>query len=183
MTLDGSPGGHDGAGRQHRHGAVRARSRGGDRHRSRAGAPAEHAGDDRLGELRARSGDAGARVGADEQVRRGLPGQALLRRLRARRRRRVARHRARQGALRRRFRQRPAPLGRPGERGSHARPAQAGRHDPRARAGPRWTPHARHAPQLLRPAVRGGRLRSARGLPRHRHGGGRAPARRYTGRR
>ena len=45
-----------------------------------------------------------------QQVRRGLSGQALLRRLRVRRRGREARHRPRQAALRRRARQRPAPL-------------------------------------------------------------------------
>ena len=47
----------------------------------------------------------------------GYPGPALLRRLRGRRRRRVAGHRARQGAVRRRARQRPAALGRAGQHG------------------------------------------------------------------
>ena len=53
------------------------------------------------------------RVGADQQVLRGLPGQALLRRQRGHRRRRGARHRARQGAVRRRARQRAAALAAP----------------------------------------------------------------------
>ena len=45
----------------------------------------------------------------------GLSGQALLRRLRIRRRRRIAGDRAREGAVRRRARQRAAALGRAGE--------------------------------------------------------------------
>ena len=47
----------------------------------------------------------------------GLSGQALLRRLRVRRRRRARRDRPRQGALRRRARQRAAALGRAGQHG------------------------------------------------------------------
>ena len=47
----------------------------------------------------------------------GYPGQALLRRLRVRRRRRVARDRAREAAVRRRARQRAAALGRAGQHG------------------------------------------------------------------
>ena len=72
---------------------------------------------DRLGELRQprRAGRAG--VAAHQQVRRGLSGQALLRRLRARRRRRVARHRAREEAVRRRGGERAAPLRCTGEPG------------------------------------------------------------------
>jgi hypothetical protein len=50
----------------------------------------------------------GAGLGLDQQVRRRLPGQALLRRLRVRRHRRKARHRARLQTLRLRVRQRPA---------------------------------------------------------------------------
>ena len=72
----------------------------------------------RLGELRQPRRARGDGLGDDEQVRRGLPGQAVLRRLRVRRRRRVARHRARQGAVRRRARQRAAALGRPGQHGA-----------------------------------------------------------------
>ena len=71
------------------------------------------------------------RLGADQQVRRGLPGQALLRRLRGGGRRRAAGDRPRQGAVRRRARQRPAARRRPGEqRGLHG--------DARARATRSW---------------------------------------------
>ena len=75
-----------------------------------------------------------AGLGAHQQVRRGLPRQALLRRLRARRRRRDAGHRPRQGAVRRRARQRAAALRRPGQHGRATGDAGAGRHHPR-----RWT--------------------------------------------
>ena len=62
----------------------------------------------------------------------GYPGQALLRRLRGRRRDRAARDRPRQGALRRRARERAAARGRAGEHGRLLRGAAAGRHDARA---------------------------------------------------
>ena len=113
---------------------------------------------------------AGAGVGAHQQVRRGVPGQAVLRRLRAGRHRREPRDRAGQGAVRRRARQRPAALGRDRERRRPARADQRGRqdHGPRARA--RRPPHARHEDQLLRQALRRRRLRRRPGdLPR-RHG-------------
>ena len=71
-----------------------ARRRGRSRDRpacSRTSAPpGDDARDDRVGELRPAGGARLPGLGADEQVRRGLPGQALLRRLRARRRRRGA---------------------------------------------------------------------------------------------
>ena len=73
-------------------------------------------------------GARGAGLGADQQVRRGLPGQALLRRLRGRRRRRAARDRPRQGAVRRRARQRPAARRRAGQQRRLPRAARAGRH-------------------------------------------------------
>ena len=63
----------------------------------------------------------------------GYPGPALLRRLRGRRRRRGARHRAGQGAVRRRARQRPAALGRAGQHGRVLHAAQARRHGARPR--------------------------------------------------
>ena len=53
---------------------------------------------DRVGELRLRGGARGGRLGADQQVRRGLPGPALLRRLRDRRPGRGAGDRARQAS-------------------------------------------------------------------------------------
>ena len=55
---------------------------------------------DRQRELHVAGRAARHRLGAHEQVRRGLPGQALLRRQRQRRLDRGARHRARQGAVR-----------------------------------------------------------------------------------
>ena len=55
---------------------------------------------DRLGEHRLRGGARGAGLGADQQVRRGLSGQALLRRLRVRRHRRDAGDRAGEEAVR-----------------------------------------------------------------------------------
>ncbi len=95
------------------------RDRSGDRRRDRPrAAPPEHRPRaDRVGELRQPGGAGGGRLGDDQQVRRGLPGQALLRRLRVRRRRRVAGDRARQAAVRRRARQRAAALGRAGQHG------------------------------------------------------------------
>ena len=119
-------------------------------------------------------GHAGAGLGADQQVRRGLPGPALLRRLRARRRDRAAGDRPAEGAVRRRVRQRPAALGRPGQRGGDGGAPAARRHDPRARPRPRRPPDARHAAQLLRPALRRRRLPRATGRPPRRHGRGRA---------
>ena len=73
--------------------------------------------DDRLRELRAAGGARLPGLGAHEQVRRGLSGPALLRRLRVRGRRRAARDRPREGALRRRPRERAAALRRAGELG------------------------------------------------------------------
>ena len=120
------------------------------------------------------AGDAGAGLGAHEQVRRGLPGQALLRRLRARRRDRAAGDRPAQGAVRRRVRQRPAALRRSGQRGGDGGAAAARRHDPRARPRPRRSPDARHAAQLLRQALRRRRLPRRPRRPPRRHGRGRA---------
>ena len=95
--------------------ARRGRPRGRRGHRPRARSPAEHAGDDRLRELRPPGRPRVPGQRADQQVRRGLPGQALLRRLRVRRHHRAARDRPREGALRRRPRQRPAARRRPGQ--------------------------------------------------------------------
>ena len=78
-----------------RHAHCRLRRRPGRGHRRRAPPPGRPRRADRLGKLRqpARAGSAGQR--ADQQVRRRLSGQALLRRLRVRRRRRAAGDRAR----------------------------------------------------------------------------------------
>ena len=109
----------------------------------------------------------GRRQRADEQVRRGLSGQAVLRRLRGRRRDRADRDRPREVPLRRRARERPAARGRPDEHGRLHGRAPAGRHDPLARALPRRPPDARAQGQLLGPAVHDRPLRRE---PRDEHG-------------
>ena len=139
--------------------ARRGRSRDRRRARARARAPAAHAGDDRVGELRAAGRPRVPGLRADEQVRRGLSRQALLRRLRVRRRDRAARDRSREGAVRRRARQRAAARRRAGQRRRLPRAAAAGRHDPGPRAPARRPPHPRHEDQRVRPAVRHRALR------------------------
>ena len=151
------------------------RRRSGDRRGppARARAPAANAGDDRLGELRSPGRPRVPGLGLDQQVRRGLSGQALLRRLRARQRGGGAGDPPRQGALRRRPRQRPAPRGRAGQHRRLPRAAPARGHHPRPRAGPRRPPHPRDEDQRVGPALRHRRLpRPPRGQP-HRHGRGR----------
>ena len=101
----------------------------------------------------------GGRLGADEQVRRGLPGQALLRRLRGRRRDRAARDRPREGALRRGARERPAACRLADEHGGVRGGAAARRHDPLAAARPRRPPDARAQGQLQRAPLHDRRLR------------------------
>ena len=80
------------------------RGRSGDRRgaEGRGGAPGAHARDDRVRELRSAVGARLPGLGAHQQVRRGLSGAALLRRLRVRGHRRAARDRPGEGALRRR---------------------------------------------------------------------------------
>ena len=145
--------------------AGRGRSRDRRRARGRAAAPAADAGDDRLGELRAAGGARRGRLGADQQVRRGLPRPPLLRRLRGGRRRRAAGDRPGQGAVRRRARQRPGPRRRPGQQRRLHGAARAGRHDPRPGPRPRRPPQPRDEDQRLRQALQPGRLpRPPRGL-------------------
>ena len=83
---------------------------------------------------------------AHEQVRRGTPGQALLRRLRVRGRRgeRSPSERALAPVPGRGPRQRPAALRRAGQHGRLLRGPQAGRPDPGHEPGPRRPPHPRH---------------------------------------
>ena len=162
------------------HSVARAQRAAGDRRprgrrvRGQGGAaPAADAGDDRLGELRPGRRDAGAGQRADQQVRRGLPRPPLLRRLRERRRHRDAGHRAGQGPVRGRFRERAAALGRAGERGRDGRADQAGRHHPGPVPGARRAPDPRHADQLLRAALQRRGVRGVQGGLPHRHGRGR----------
>ena len=96
----------------------------------------------------------GGRVGSDEQVRGGLPRQALLRRLRGRGRDRGARANAREGAVRRGARERAAACGRAGEHGRLLRRPLTRRPGARAVARPRRPPDARAEGQLLREALR-----------------------------
>ena len=150
------------------------------RHR-RTAPPAADAGDDRQRELRPHRRHAGPGFGDDQQVRGGLSRPALLRRLRERRRHRTAGDRPDQGAVRGGLRQRAAALRGAGQRRRLPGADQARGHHPGTVPGARWAPDARHADQLLRAAVRGGRVRGVQGgLPR-RHGRGvqvgpRAPA-------
>ncbi|MGW8173423.1 MAG: hypothetical protein ACWGHV_18220 [Stutzerimonas stutzeri] len=99
-------------------------------------------------------GDGSAGLGADQQVRRGLPGPALLRRLRVRRHRRAAGDRSRQAAVRRRLRQRPAALRRPGQRQRvYMALLQPGDTILGLEPRPRRPPDPRRAAVLLRQAV------------------------------
>ena len=116
-----------------------------------------------------RRGHGGPGLLADQQVRRGPAGQALLRRLRVRRRRRAARPGARPRPLPgRRARQRPAALGRPGQHGRVLQRPRAGRPDHGHEPRPRRPPDARHGAELLGQAVRGPRLRGPPGHRAHR---------------
>ena len=83
----------------------------------------------------------------------GYPGQALLRRLRDRGHRRGAGHQPRQGALRRRARQRAAALGLAGQHGGLPHPAEARRHGARAQPRPRRAPHRGQPDELLGQAL------------------------------
>ena len=115
------------------------------------------------------------RFGAHQQVLRGLPGQALLRRQRRHRRGRGARHRAGQGAVRRRARQRPAALRRQRQHVRVPGAAAAGRHGARPQPRPRRPPHPRLAGQRQRPALPLRRLQGDAGRRAHRHGPGPRP--------
>ena len=123
---------------------------------------------DRVRELREPGRARGARLDDEQQVRRGLPGPPLLRRVRVRRRHRAARDRPGEAAVRRRPRERAAARRRPGEHGGlrgvpHARRCQreGARHGARARR----PPHPRLAGQRVRHVVQ---LRRLRGGPRDR---------------
>ena len=158
-----------------------SRSRNRRRRRQRTPSPGRRARADRVRELRQPRHPRSAGLGAHQQVRRGLSGQALLRRLRVRGRGRVAGDRARQGAVRRRPRQRAAALGRAGQPGGVLRGGEAGRHRARHEPGPRRPPDARPPAELLRPALQDRPLRRAAGRRAHRlRGAGAAGARAHA---
>ncbi len=124
-----------------------------------------------------------AGLGVHEQVRRRLSRAPVLRRLRVRRRRRAPGHRSRQGAVRRRSRQRAAALGRAGEHGRVLHAAQAGRHGARHEPVARRPPHARPPAELLGQALHDRALRRAPGRRAPRLRRDRAPGRPSTSRR
>ena len=109
-----------------------------------------------------------AGFGVHEQVRRGVSGAAVLRRLRAGRRRRVAGDRAGKGVVRRRACQRAASLGRAGEHGGVPRDPEARRHHPRHEPGARRPSDARPSAQLLGQILQRRALRRAAGRRAHR---------------
>ncbi len=94
----------------------------------------------------------------------GYPAQALLRRLRVRRRGRAGGHRPREGAVRRGARQRPAALGLAGQHERLPRGLAVRRHHPRHEPLARRPPHARPPAELLRLQLQGRRVRR---LARH----------------
>ncbi|CAA9346069.1 MAG: Serine hydroxymethyltransferase, partial [uncultured Frankineae bacterium] len=136
--------------------------------RRRADPPARRTAAHRERELHQPRGARRARQHAVQQVRRGLPRQALLRRLRGRRRGRADRHRPRQGAVRRRPRQPAAALRCERQRRRLRRLFAAGRHRPRHVAAARRPPHARREGQLLGQVVQRRPLRGRRGHRGHR---------------
>ena len=169
---------HERATREHpERPALRGRSRDLGGARRRAPPPAGDARDDRLRELRPAVGAGSGRLGADQQVRRGLPGAPLLRRLRGGRRRRAARDRPRHGAVRGRARERPGPCRRPGQQRRLHGADRTGRHDHGDGARSRRPPDARDETERLREALRGRRLPRQPRRSAGRHGRGRAARR------
>ena len=135
------------------------------RHRRRKPPPGRPRRADRVGKLRQPARDGSPGQPADQQVRRRLSGQALLRRLRIRRRRRAPGDRTLQAAVRRRLRERAAAFGFAGQPGRVPGAAAAGRHDPRHVARPRRPPHARREGEHQRQAVQRRAVRRGRQGP------------------
>ncbi len=107
------------------------------------------------------AGAGGAGLGADQQVRRRLSGQALLRRLRIRRYRRATGDRSRQEIVRRRLCQRATAFGFTGECRGVPGVAVARRSHPRHEPGSRRSSDARRQGQFLRQTVPGASIRRA----------------------
>ena len=113
--------------------------------RRRGGPPAPRRRADPVGELHLPRGARRARLGAHEQVRRGLSGPPLLRRAGVHRPGREPGARSREAGLPLRARQRAAALRLADEPGRVPRVHEAGRHDPRHGPLARRAPDARRA--------------------------------------
>ena len=136
---------------------------GGASHRPGAAAPAARPRADRQRELRQPGGHRRHGHAAHQQVRRGLSGPAVLRRVRGGRRGRAAGHRPAEAAVRRRARQRAAALRRAGQlRGVHGG-HQAGRDPHGDVAAARRPPLARRGGEPQRRHLAGGALRRRSG--------------------
>ena len=131
-------------------------------HAGRADSPGRTCRADRFGKLRQPRGAGSAGFGAHQQIRRGLPGQALLRRLRVRRPGRGTGHRARQGCVQGRLRQRAAAQRLAGQRRGVFRGPAAGRYDSRHVAGAWRASDPWLAGQLQRQVLQGRELRPDR---------------------
>ena len=131
----------------------RPRHRGPDAHRARDRTPDHRHPADRQRELHLAGRDARRRFRADQQVLRGLPRQALLRRQQRGRLDRTAGDRPGEGAVRRRARQRAAPLGRQRQHVRLPGVVAARRHRARAEPPRRRPPHTRLAGERQRPAL------------------------------
>ena len=143
-----------------------------------APAPARQDRADRERELRVGRGARSPGFVADEQVRRGPSGQALLRRLRVRRRGGAARPGACAGALPRApSTSTSSPTRRPGQHGRLLQRPPARRPDDGHEPRPRRPPHPRDEAQLQRAAVRGPPVRRPSGhrADRLRRDGGAGP--------
>ena len=138
--------------------------------RPRASTSARRDRADRVGKHRQPRRARGARLGPDQQIRRGHAGPALLRRLPVRRYCGDARHRTRHPAIRLRLRQRAAAFRRLRQcRSVHG--ADAARrylHGPQPRR--RRPSHARLAGESVGPLVQGRAVRRAARGPSDRHG-------------
>ena len=138
---------------------------------------------DRLGEHRLPRRARSAGLGDDQQVRRGLSGPALLRRLPVRRHGRGPGHRARQAPVRLPLRQRPAEFRQPGQPGRVHGADAAGRHLHGPRPRRRRPPHPRLAGQHVGQVVQRRALQRAPDDQRIDMDAGRARSRASTSRR
>ena len=148
--------------------AGRDRSRDRRHHPARAAAPEHHDPTHRVGELHVAGGAGRAGLGAHQQVLRGLPGEALLRRQPGGRRGRGARARPALRAVRCRARQRATALRRQRQHGGVPRAARTRRQGDGDAPRPGRPPHARFAGELQRAALRLRVVRSRSRVRAHR---------------